>query len=199
MAHSSRDWPGEAPAWTGPFCMLPCPLPSLSDLRPLRHTCRPSFSLDPYLRSLFKRDFCAYSDRPFSALFATYRPSPPHPRHHGPGTLMLDHQKAVNPSFGARAPILTAWRPVKNPPDWCVWRLVVSCAFLQSAAPTNSCQHSRTYVRIQRACRVWCAFTYFPPLAGCERGQSWLKSMPWPRALASVRFTARFAVVQSFV
>ena len=147
MAHSSRDCPGEAPAWTSPFCMLPCPLPSLSDLRPLRHTCRPSFSLDPYLRSSFKRDFCGASYRPFSALFATYRPSPPQPSHHGPGTLMLDHQKAMNPPFGARAPILTAWRPVKNPPDWCVWRLVVSCAFLQSAAPTNSRQHSRTYVR----------------------------------------------------
>ena len=150
-----------------------------------------AYSLDPYLRSLFKRDFCAYLDRPFSALFATYRPSLPHPRHHGLGTLMLDHQKAVNPPFGARAPILTAWRPVKNPRDWCVWRLVVSCAFLQSAAPTNSCQHSRTYVQIQRACKVWCAFTYFSPLAGRECGQSWLKSMPWPRALASVRFTAR--------
>ena len=165
---------------------------------PIRST-ESSCSLDPYLRSLFKRDFCAYLDRPFSALFATYRPSPPHPRHHGPGTLMLDHQKAVNPPFGARAPILTAWRPVKNPPDWCVWRLVVSCAFLQSAAPTNPCQHSRTYVQIQRACKVWCAFTYFSPLAGRECGQSWLKSMPWPRALASVRFTVRFAVVQSFV
>ena len=44
MAHSSRDWPGQAPAWTRPFCMLPCPLPSLPDLRPLRHTCRPSSS-----------------------------------------------------------------------------------------------------------------------------------------------------------
>ena len=112
---------------------------------------------------------------------------------------MLDYQKAVNPPFVARAPILTAWRPVKNPPDWCVWQLLVSCAFLQSSAPTNSCQHSRTYVLIQRACKVWCAFTYFPPLAGCERSQSWLKSMPWPPALASVRFTARFAVVQSSV
>jgi hypothetical protein len=174
--------------------MLPRPLPSLSD-----QSKAPPAHLPSSLRSLFKRDFCGYSDRHFSALFATYRPSPPHPRHHGPVTLMLDYQKAVNSPFGARAPILTAWRPVKNPPDWCVWRLVVSCAFLQSAAPTNSCQYSRAYVRIQRACKVWCAFTYFPPLAGCERGQSWLNSMPWPRALASVRFTARFAVVQSFV
>ena len=158
-----------------------------------------SNSLDPYLRSLFKHDFCADSYRPFPALFATYRPSPPHPRHHGPGTLMIDYQKAVNPPFVARAPILTAWRPVKNPPDWCVWRLVVSCAFLQSAAPTNSCQHSRTYVRIQRARKFWCAFTYFSPLAARERGQSGPTSMPRPRALAAVRFTARFAAVQSFV
>ena len=156
-------------------------------------------SLDPYLRSLFKRDFCGAYYRPFSALFATYRPSPPQPRHHGPGTLMLDHQKAVNPPFGARAPILTAWRPVKNPRFRRVRRLVVSCAFLQSAAPTNSCQHSRTYVQIQRACKVWCAFTYFPPLAARKRLQSWLTSMPRPCALASVHFTARFAVVQSFV
>ena len=157
-----------------------------------------SCSLDPYPRSPLKRDLCGYFHLPFSALFATYRPSPPHHRHHGLGTLMLDYQKAVNPPFGARARILTAWRPVKNLRDWCVWRLVVSCAFLQSAAPTNSCQHSRTYVRSQ-ACKVWCAFTYFPPLAACERGQSWLTSMPRPRALAYVRFTARFAVVQSFV
>ena len=111
-------------------------------------------SLDPYLRSLFKRDFCGSFHRPFSALFATYRPSPPHPRKHSPRTLMLDYQKAVNPPFGARALILTAWRPVKNPRDWCVWRLVVSCAFLQSSAPTGPCKHSHTYVWSQGTCKV---------------------------------------------
>ena len=31
------------------------------------------------------------------------------------------------------------------------------------------------------------------------RGQLWLTSTPWPRALVFVRFTARFAVVQCFV
>ena len=183
----------------GPLRHLPADRPANSSPSGLTIKVEKSRSLDPYLRSSFKRDFCGEVDRPFSALFATYRPSPPHPRHHGPGTLMFDYQKAVNPPFSVRAPILTAWRPVKNPRDWCVWRLVVSCAFLQSAAPTNFCQHSRTYVRIQRACKFWCVFAYFPPLAGCERGETWLKSMPWPPALASVRFTARFAVVQSFV
>ena len=46
------------------------------------------------------------------------------------------------------------WCPVKNPRFRRVWRLVASCAFLQSAALTNPCKHSRTYVRSQGACKV---------------------------------------------
>ena len=60
--------------------------------------------------------------------------------------LLLACQKAVNPRFGARALILKPWRAVKKPPTQRVGRLVVSGAFLQSAAPKNSGGHIQTCV-----------------------------------------------------